>query len=119
MRTYTLYVGKMAEAVAVYREFPWYDKFADRLVGYFQSDVGSLNQLVHLWKFEDDTDRRHHWQAVYADPVFTEFRSEEHTSELQSLMRISYAVFCLQKKKNRVKQRQQYQQQEPCKKRYR
>src|SRR3546814_2553731 len=28
-------------------------------------------------------------------------RSEEHTSELQSLMRISYAVFCLQKKKNR------------------
>src|SRR3546814_7827736 len=26
------------------------------------------------------------------------FRSEEHTSELQSLMRISYAVFCLQKK---------------------
>src|SRR3546814_8564821 len=28
------------------------------------------------------------------------FRSEEHTSELQSLMRISYAVFCLQKKHN-------------------
>src|SRR3546814_11904424 len=30
-------------------------------------------------------------------------RSEEHTSELQSLMRISYAVFCLKKKKNRIK----------------
>src|SRR3546814_3879371 len=30
-------------------------------------------------------------------------RSEEHTSELQSLMRISYAVFCLKKKKNRDK----------------
>src|SRR3546814_9471973 len=29
-------------------------------------------------------------------------RSEEHTSELQSLMRISYAVFCLKKKKNRT-----------------
>src|SRR3546814_3096881 len=29
----------------------------------------------------------------------TKFRSEEHTSELQSLMRISYAVFCLKKKK--------------------
>src|SRR3546814_6927502 len=28
-----------------------------------------------------------------------QFRSEEHTSELQSLMRISYAVFCLKKKK--------------------
>src|SRR3546814_9994216 len=30
-------------------------------------------------------------------------RSEEHTSELQSLMRISYAVFCLKKKKNTTK----------------
>src|SRR3546814_5569811 len=30
-------------------------------------------------------------------------RSEEHTSELQSLMRISYAVFCLKKKKNDIK----------------
>src|SRR3546814_9486620 len=30
-------------------------------------------------------------------------RSEEHTSELQSLMRISYAVFCLKKKKNEHK----------------
>src|SRR3546814_9655442 len=30
-------------------------------------------------------------------------RSEEHTSELQSLMRISYAVFCLKKKKNYIK----------------
>src|SRR3546814_9946652 len=29
-------------------------------------------------------------------------RSEEHTSELQSLMRISYAVFCLQTKKNNI-----------------
>src|SRR3546814_4728907 len=33
-----------------------------------------------------------------------EQRSEEHTSELQSLMRISYAVFCLKKKKIRKKQ---------------
>src|SRR3546814_5658822 len=31
-------------------------------------------------------------------------RSEEHTSELQSLMRISYAVFCLKKKKQKKKQ---------------
>src|SRR3546814_10497653 len=32
----------------------------------------------------------------------TACRSEEHTSELQSLMRISYAVFCLKKKKNKL-----------------
>src|SRR3546814_10279321 len=34
------------------------------------------------------------------DTAALEARSEEHTSELQSLMRISYAVFCLKKKKN-------------------
>src|SRR3546814_10152511 len=37
---------------------------------------------------------RSHWPAVNGA-----IRSEEHTSELQSLMRISYAVFCLKKKK--------------------
>src|SRR3546814_9251494 len=42
--------------------------------------------------------------ADLSDPQSAEFfaarnRSEEHTSELQSLMRISYAVFCLKKKK--------------------
>src|SRR3546814_9735388 len=35
------------------------------------------------------------------------FRSEEHTSELQSLMRISYAVFCLKKKKNTTRHTRQ------------
>src|SRR3546814_5494925 len=34
-------------------------------------------------------------------------RSEEHTSELQSLMRISYAVFCLKKKKDREQESRQ------------
>src|SRR3546814_3859884 len=41
-----------------------------------------------------------HLQRVVAISVALRQRSEEHTSELQSLMRISYAVFCL-KKKNR------------------
>src|SRR3546814_4770410 len=35
-------------------------------------------------------------------------RSEEHTSELQSLMRISYAVFCLKKKNKKQRQYQKY-----------
>src|SRR3546814_7319029 len=40
-------------------------------------------------------------QGILAHPAGDQFfdRSEEHTSELQSLMRISYAVFCLKKKK--------------------
>src|SRR3546814_7429898 len=43
-------------------------------------------------------------------------RSEEHTSELQSLMRISYAVFCLKKKKQNTKNTyKQYKQRKPTK----
>src|SRR3546814_3208169 len=42
-------------------------------------------------------------RAAQVEPLAAQgadqFRSEEHTSELQSLMRISYAVFCLKKKK--------------------
>src|SRR3546814_1419106 len=37
-------------------------------------------------------------QQQISGGIFRDFRSEEHTSELQSLMRISYAVFCLKKK---------------------
>src|SRR3546814_3228866 len=40
-----------------------------------------------------------------------EARSEEHTSELQSLMRISYAVFCLKKKKKEKYKRKTYRRQ--------
>src|SRR3546814_6427646 len=43
--------------------------------------------------------------AVQLDPTLwraADLRSEEHTSELQSLMRISYAVFCLKKKKEEM-----------------
>src|SRR3546814_6904165 len=38
------------------------------------------------------------YAELFANEVMQAFRSEEHTSELQSLMRISYAVFCLKKK---------------------
>src|SRR3546814_1233244 len=42
------------------------------------------------------------WPSAWkvGTPIGVRPRSEEHTSELQSLMRISYAVFCLKKKKN-------------------
>src|SRR3546814_6588421 len=45
---------------------------------------------------------RHRFRVASHSKTFTAagiLRSEEHTSELQSLMRISYAVFCLKKKK--------------------
>lgn len=76
MRTYTLYVGKMTEAVKLYTEigYPALQKCgaAKKLVGYFQADTGTINQLIHLWKFDDDADRRAHWATLYADQEFIE-----------------------------------------------
>ena len=65
LRTYTLRVGTMAEAVKLYQElgFPALRKGGHdkHLIGYFQADTGTINQIVHLWKFEDDAGRRAHW----------------------------------------------------------
>src|SRR3546814_1134622 len=44
------------------------------------------------------------WAVMGIQMAAEEIRSEEHTSELQSLMRRSYAVFCLNKKKRTYKQ---------------
>src|SRR3546814_1599368 len=51
---------------------------------WFSSLVGFIGSVLPGWR---------------DDPIRPAHRSEEHTSELQSLMRISYAVFCLQKQK--------------------
>ena len=94
LRTYSLYVGKMGEAVKLYTElgFPALQKgsFDKNLVGYFQSDTGQINQLVHLWKFADDTARRAHWASLYANQDFIEgfavkFRPLVMTQEVKLL----------------------------------
>src|SRR3546814_3618452 len=58
--------------------------------GYF-SQTPWYTLPFHLCRFRVRSIRRGYFLG--------QFRSEEHTSELQSLMRISYAVFCLKKKK--------------------
>src|SRR3546814_998179 len=52
-----------------------------------------------FWKGDYSEDKISAYQTLYTCLNTIAKRSEEHTSELQSLMRISYAVFCLKKKK--------------------
>src|SRR3546814_1142300 len=64
--------------------------------------VDSIEGVIDLVQM--NTLEFHPWGARIDDPerpdrMVFDLRSEEHTSELQSLMRISYAVFCLKKKK--------------------
>src|SRR3546814_3352045 len=61
---------------------------------------GNAERRTHVWHQlvqAPGEARSDLWQLM---EFSKRFRSEEHTSELQSLMRISYAVFCLKKKKN-------------------
>src|SRR3546814_8190608 len=65
-------------------------------------DRGKIDKLVEKYGldgYKQQSGIRRHSIACVALPTC---RSEEHTSELQSLMRISYAVFCLKKKKTTV-----------------
>src|SRR3546814_7092439 len=53
-----------------------------------------------------DSTLDNHEESVRQAAMADRLRSEEHTSELQSLMRISYAVFCLKKKKRPLTRKQ-------------
>ncbi len=79
-RTYDITVGKMNEVIALYRDrsFPVMQAggFDKNLVGYFISDTGSLHQLIHLWRFDDDADRRDFWQRLFANEEFMAFAGE-------------------------------------------
>src|SRR3546814_9313639 len=70
----------------------------------FRSSQGGAEPIEMMRSQVDETQTEA--DAVTAAGLHAHFgsqrqRSEEHTSELQSLMRISYAVFCLKKKKNK------------------
>src|SRR3546814_2979841 len=90
----------VARTVAVVLVPPWLGALPTFVPGRLRhGGFGALDDLVELPAIEP------HPAALRAEVDF-DARSEEHTSELQSLMRISYAVFCLKKKtKNQNKQR--------------
>src|SRR3546814_2112643 len=60
-------------------------------------------QAVHLMASSKKGISAHQLHRILEIQYKSAWRSEEHTSELQSLMRISYAVFCLKKKKTKTK----------------
>src|SRR3546814_4163781 len=68
----------------------------------FRSVPQQKREDQHEQRAEREAGERAHLQEASIEAAaVVGGRSEEHTSELQSLMRISYAVFCLKKKKNR------------------
>lgn len=76
-RTYSVRVGEMAEVKRLYSTEGWpaisaggFDKNA---IGYFTSDTGELHQLIHLWRFESDAERRAFWGRLFENETFIAF----------------------------------------------
>src|SRR3546814_6828921 len=76
--------------------YAWMDLAAERMYPNFVIKRERYWQLLDADQRSNAIERGQQLLAEYGD------RSEEHTSELQSLMRISYAVFCLKKKKQKI-----------------
>lgn len=93
-RTYSVIVGQMQEVIRVYSEvgYPMFEAggFSNKLVGYFISDTGPLHQLIHIWRFDDDTDRRDFWKRLYSHPDFAGFAKQIrpllHAQEIQLMV---------------------------------
>lgn len=78
LRTYTLHVGKMNDAIEVYKKLGtiWINKYDKNLIKYFLGDVGALNQIIHIWKFDDDNLRRKIWEEIFLDKDFIKFANK-------------------------------------------
>jgi hypothetical protein len=71
-RTYTTYPGKWREYLALYEAegLAVQRRILGRMVGYYHTEVGELNQIVHLWAYQDLNDRAERRSALLADPAF-------------------------------------------------
>ena len=79
-RTYDVTVGQMGKVLELYSKEGWpaleAGGHADFLVGYFVSDTGPLHQLVLIWRFASDAERRDFWKNLFADETFMAFASQ-------------------------------------------
>ena len=68
-RIYTLEVGKVPEYLRLYQEegLAIQTRVLPRLIGYFHTEIGTLNQVVHLWAYEDLEERARKRAELLAD----------------------------------------------------
>jgi len=72
LRTYTVQPGTTSEYLAIYdaQAKDAQLKHLGRMVGFFTSEVGPLNEIVHIWAYEDWQDRAERRAALWSDPAF-------------------------------------------------
>jgi hypothetical protein len=76
LRTYTIKPLQVAAFLKLYEEMalPLQKQHLGRLIGFFVSEVGTLNQVVHLWGFDSLAERERRRKEMEADPRFESYR---------------------------------------------
>jgi len=71
-RTYTTHTGKVREYLALYETegLAVQRRILGRMVGHYRSEIGELNQVIHLWAYVDLSERGQRRAALLADPQF-------------------------------------------------
>jgi hypothetical protein len=71
-RTYELQPGRLRDFLALYEKegLPVQKKHLGNLVGFFTTEVGNVNEIVHIWGYEDLADRTKRRAAMAADPAW-------------------------------------------------
>jgi hypothetical protein len=77
VRTYTLIPRKMAKYLELFEKhaLPVMQRHGLELMGYYMSQIGPLNQVVHLWRYDSLADLEKKRAARDADPAWGEFLS--------------------------------------------
>ena len=68
-RTYTTHPGKYRDYLSLYEQegLQIQLRVLGRMVGYYYTDIGELNQIVHMWAYEDLADRTHRRAELMKD----------------------------------------------------
>jgi hypothetical protein len=74
-RTYRVKAGTVRDYLRTYEAegLPLQRKHLGRLVGYFFTDIGPLNEIVHLWAYDSLDDRAARRSALSADPAWVAY----------------------------------------------
>lgn len=75
MRTYATQIGMVPTYVKLYEAegLPIQTRYLGNLLGWFFTEIGPLNQIVHMWGYSDLNDRATRRAAMLADPAWQEF----------------------------------------------
>src|SRR3546814_6830395 len=93
-------IRRPPRSTRTYTLFPYTTLFRSIADVYAGGSVAWGRQKFMVLVDNNDPKRKRSYSEPFTAHFYT--RSEEHTSELQSLMRISYAVFCLKKKNQKI-----------------